>query len=179
MNGYQLMFQIQGTHQRLLFKIIIMTAAHIKIIILIVAFFIIVGISIFQSLRAKKKEEYEEKQTSLDVDIKDDTYWENRFKGLKSDYEDREKYHNSRYEQIKAEYENREQFLREMLDSVKSDYQNLKNEVTSLQEIKSQLDDKLKQANSIISEYEIRVRKLESQFKENYPNSNTPENIQQ
>lgn len=124
-----------------------MTGTHIRVIFLIMCFVIIVSLSIWQSYKSKKKEQLEDKQSSLDVGIKDDSYWENRFKGLKADYEDREKYHNQRYEQLKAEYESREQFLREMIEETKKEYQNLKSEVNQLTELKTQLVDKLKAAN--------------------------------
>lgn len=146
-----------------------MTSTTIRVIFMLVCLVIIVCLSIWQSYKSKKKEDIEDKQSSLDVGMKDDSYWENRFKGLKADYEDRERYHNQRYEQLKAEYENREQFLREMIEETKKEYQNLKAEVNQLSELKAQLDDKLKAANKIIANYEIRFIKMEAKLKEACP----------
>lgn len=57
-----------------------------------------------------------------------------------------------------------------MLDDARKDYQALKQEVQDLQDIKSKLDERLKQANKIIAEYEIRSMKMEQRLRELDPN---------
>lgn len=153
-----------------------MTVIHIKVIFAIIALLCIIGISIYSSRKEKRKTDLEDDSNSIEVDKKTDSYWESRFNGLKSDYEDREKYHNNRYEQLKSEYEGRESFLREMLDQTRKDYQLMKDELISLQDIKNQLDEKLKQANKKITEYEISLMRLEYRFnnsKSSFSDGNT------
>ena len=141
-----------------------MTASTLKLILLIVVILIIIITILVSAIKTKNKDKIDIDSSKLDVDIKDDSYWEKRFNGLKSDYEDRESYHKQRYEQIKAEYESREQFLRKMLEDSRNDYQNIKNELASIQQLNSELQEKLKSANKLIADYEIKCMRMESQL---------------
>lgn len=138
----------------------------IKVILGVLAFIILVVFALRQANSEKKKEQTDTKSSELDVDIKEESYWEQRFNGLKQDYIDRENYHKSKYEQLKTEYDSREQFLRDMLDESRKDYTTLKQEVQELQEIKTQLDDRLRQARQIIADYEMKSAKMEQRLAE-------------
>ena len=118
-----------------------MTGAYVKLILLIVVIIIIVALIIWSGLKSKKKDSLDVSATKIDVDIKDDSYWEKRFNGLKKDYEDREAYHKERYEQLKSEYESREQFLRQMLEDSRNDYQTIKTELLEIQKVNSELQE--------------------------------------
>lgn len=143
-----------------------MTGAYVKLILLIVVIIIIVALIIWSGLKSKKKDSLDVSATKIDVDIKDDSYWEKRFNGLKKDYEDREAYHKERYEQLKSEYESREQFLRQMLEDSRNDYQTIKTELLEIQKVNSELQEKLKKADKLIADYEIKCMKLESRLQD-------------
>lgn len=93
--------------------------------------------------KSKKNEEI--KSSTIDNDQKTDTYWENRFKGLKIDYEDREKYHARRYEELKQLYDERLQFQQGLVDKYKSE---------------------LTEANDIITAKTVFIKELEAQMLE-------------
>lgn len=143
-----------------------MQGITIKVILGVLAFIILIVFALRQASAEKKKEQTDTKSSELDVDIKEESYWEQRFNGLKQDYIDRENYHKSKYEQLKTEYDSREQFLRDMLDESRKDYTTLKLEVQELQEIKTQLDDRLRQARQIIADYEMKSAKMEQRLAE-------------
>lgn len=93
----------------------------------------------------KSKKTEEVKSSTIDNDQKTDTYWENRFKGLKVDYEDREKYHDRRYEELKQLYAERLQFQQGLVDKYKSE---------------------LTEANDIITAKTVLIKELEAQMLE-------------
>lgn len=147
-----------------------MNAGTFKVLVAIIAFIVVIIMVIMNAKKQRKKEELDDKSTKIDVDTKDDTYWEARFNGLREDYENREKYHNNRYEQLKAEFASREQFLRDMLNDSRSEYQTLKQEIQSITECKNQIEEKLRVANKIIADYEIRNMKIAAKLREFDPN---------
>lgn len=143
-----------------------MTGSELKLIFFLIVVVIIIVAIFVASAKAKKKEEIENIASKIDVDIKDDSYWEKRFNGLKTDYEDREAYHKQRYEQLKSEYESREQFLRKMLEDSRNDYQNIKKELLDIQKLNNELQTKLKAADKMIADYEIKCMKMESRLQD-------------
>lgn len=151
-----------------------MTASSLKLILFLIVIVIIIVAIVISGQRQKKKEELDNNSSKLDVDIKDDSYWEKRFNGLKSDYEDREAYHKQRYEQLKSEYESREQFLRKMLEDSRNDYQTIKQELLDIQKINNELQEKLKAADKMIADYEIKCMKMESRLQDIEDTLNSP-----
>lgn len=143
-----------------------MTASTLKLILFLAVVVIIIVTIILNGIKTKKKEELDNNASKIDVDIKDDSYWEKRFNGLKSDYEDREAYHKQRYEQLKSEYESREQFLRKMLEDSRNDYQGIKKELLDIQKLNAELQEKLKAADKMIADYEIKCMKMESRLQD-------------
>lgn len=100
----------------------------------------------------KSKKNEEVKSSTIDNDQKTDTYWENRFKGLKVDYEDREKYHARRYEELKQLYEERLQFQQGLVDKYKSELTEANDIITAktvfIKELEAQMIEKDKQMAS-------------------------------
>lgn len=85
-----------------------------------------------EKIAKHKKEKIELKSSDLEVQMKHDQYWENRFNGLKIDYDSREKYHREQYELIKKTYEEKEAFLQSCIDKFKSDYSILSDDYDEL-----------------------------------------------
>lgn len=83
--------------------------------------------SIVDHILNKRKNDAEIKGTSIENDSKIDNYWENRFKGLKQDYEDREKYHNDRYNELKTTYEEKYSFKDQLLEKTKTELSEITN----------------------------------------------------
>lgn len=100
----------------------------------------------------KSQKNEEVKSSTIDNDQKTDTYWENRFKGLKVDYEDREKYHARRYDELKQLYEERLQFQKGLVDKYKSELTEANDAITAktvfIKDLEAQMLEKDKQMAS-------------------------------
>lgn len=92
----------------------------------------------------RKKDEQELKDGDLDIRLKHDQYWENRFKGLKIDYDSREQYHKEQYELLRKAYQDKEAFLQSCLDKAKNDYTTLSEDVDEINEELKSVKDELK-----------------------------------
>lgn len=100
--------------------------------------------TIVEKWSKRKKDEQELKDGDLDIRLKHDQYWENRFKGLKIDYDSREQYHKEQYELLCKAYQDKEAFLQSCLDKAKNDYTTLSEDVDEINEELKSVKDELK-----------------------------------
>lgn len=100
--------------------------------------------TIVEKWSKRKKDEQELKDGDLDIRLKHDQYWENRFKGLKIDYDSREQYHKEQYELLRKAYQDEEAFLQSCLDKAKNDYTALSEDVDEINEELKSVKDELK-----------------------------------
>lgn len=100
--------------------------------------------TIVEKWSKRKKDEQELKDGDLDIRLKHDQYWENRFKGLKIDYDSREQYHKEQYELLRKAYQDKEVFLQSCLDKAKNDYTALSEDVDEINEELKSVKDELK-----------------------------------
>lgn len=125
--------------------------------------------SLLEHFLNKSKNNEEVKSSTIDNNQKTDTYWENRFKGLKVDYEDREQYHAKRYGELKQLYEERLQFQQGLVDKYKSELTEANDVITAktvlIKELESQMIEKDKQMAS----FSQQIIDLSTQIKKTTP----------
>lgn len=120
--------------------------------------------SIVDHFLNKRKNDAEIKGTSIDNDSKIDNYWENRFKGLKQDYEDREKYHNSRYDELKTTYEEKYDFKNQLLEKTKTELSEITNLLNAKIEYIKKCEDTICKKDEKILELTNQVLHLSGNF---------------
>ena len=125
--------------------------------------------SLLEHFLNKSKNNEEVKSSTIDNNQKTDTYWENRFKGLKGDYEDREQYHAKRYEELKQLYDERLQFQQGLVDKYKSELTEANDVITAktvlIKELEAQMIEKDKQMAS----FSQQIIDLSTQIKKTTP----------
>lgn len=125
--------------------------------------------SLLEHFLNKSKNNEEVKSSTIDNNQKTDTYWENRFKGLKVDYEDREQYHAKRYEELKQLYDERLQFQQGLVDKYKSELTEANDVITAktvlIKELEAQMIEKDKQMAS----FSQQIIDLSTQIKKTTP----------
>lgn len=120
--------------------------------------------SIIDHILNKKKNDAEIKGTSIENDSKIDNYWENRFKGLKQDYEDREKYHNGRYEELKTTYEEKYDFKNQLLEKTKRELSEITDLLNAKIEYIKKCEDTICKKDEKIIELTNQVLRLSGNF---------------
>ena len=120
--------------------------------------------SIIDHILNKKKNDAEIKGTSIENDSKIDNYWENRFKGLKQDYEDREKYHNGRYEELKTTYEEKYDFKNQLLEKTKRELSEITDLLNAKIEYIKKCEDTICNKDEKIIELTDQVLRLSGNF---------------
>lgn len=101
--------------------------------------------------------------------MKSDSYWENRFKGLKLDYEDREKHHNARYEELKGVYEEKLKFNETLITRLKNEVSTLSTELNAKVEFINNLEQQATQKDEKILSLTNHIVELSSKIREQSP----------
>lgn len=128
----------------------------------------------------KRKNEEQIKASSIDNYMKSDTYWENRFRGLKLDYEDREKHHNARYEELKNAYEEKLKFNEPLVARLKNEISELSEELSAKVEFINSLEQKSAEKDAKILNLTNKIIELSSKIHEQSPQQmQLDNNIQQ
>ena len=128
----------------------------------------------------KRKNEEQIKASSIDNYMKSDTYWENRFRGLKLDYEDREKHHNARYEELKNAYEEKLKFNEPLVARLKNEISELSEELSAKAEFINSLEQKSAEKDTKILDLTNKIVELSGKIHEQSPQQmQLDNNIQQ
>lgn len=128
----------------------------------------------------KRKNEEQIKASSIDNYMKSDTYWENRFKGLKLDYEDREKHHNARYDELKNVYEEKLKFNETLVARLKNEISELSEELSAKIEFINSLEQKSAEKDAKILDLTNKIVELSGKIHEQSPQQKQLDNnIQQ
>ena len=112
--------------------------------------------------------------------MKSDTYWENRFKGLQLDYENREKHHNARYDELKNIYGEKLKFNETLVARLKDEISELSEELSAKVEFINSLEQKSAEKDAKILDLTNKIVELSGKIHEQSPQQmQLDNNIQQ